>query len=251
MNEIKIESVYSVIYCEGSEVGKVYDYSRKLEHNELIFTFGGECRVEFDDKVFNEKENCVRFLPAGKGEKYHVIRSQNGSCIDIFFDSDIPLSDEAFCELAAHSDKIRALFMRAENTWRKKRTGFRYVVYACLYEILAQLDFATYYGNKTDRIAKGAEYIENNFLDTIDFGKCGEKCGMSYTYFKRLFSARFGMSPKAYAISLRIKHAEDLLGSGMYSVGETARLCGYENEYYFSRDFKARVGVTPSAFAKR
>ena len=250
LNEIKIESVSSIIYCVGGEIGKMYDYSRKLEHNELIFSLGGECRVEFDDKIFDEKENCIRFLPAGKGEKYRVVRSVSGACIDIFFDSDIQLSQEAFCKVAARADKIRALFVRAENVWRKKRKGYRYAAIACLYEILSQLDFGTYCGDKTDRITPGAEYIENNFLDEIDFSKCGELCGMSYTYFKKLFSARYGMAPKAYAISLRIKHAEDLLSSGMYSVGETARLCGYENEYYFSRDFKTRTGVAPSAFAK-
>lgn len=250
-NKITVTDICSVIYVKGKDLAKSNDFSCKLKHHELIFRISGACEVEFDDQRFIEKENYIRFLPRGAGEKYRTERISDGDCVDIFFDSDIPLSDKAFCRLSSHADKVRTLFLRAENAWRKKRSGYRYVALSCLYGILSLIEENAYHGDKNDRITAGVEYIENNFSGEIDFSKCGEKCGMSYTYFKRLFSARFGMSPKAYAISLRIKHAEDLLGSGMYSVGETARLCGYENEYYFSRDFKARVGVTPSAFAKR
>ena len=250
-NELTVGDIISIIYVKSKELAKRSDFSRKLEHHELIFRISGSCEVDFDDQRFIEKENYIRFRPRGAGEKYLVQRFDEGDCVDIFFDSDKPLSDKAFCRLSSHADKVRTLFLRAENAWRKKRSGYRYVALACLYGILSLIEENAYHGDKNDRITAGVEYIENNFSGEIEFSKCGEKCGMSYTYFKRLFSARFGMSPKAYAISLRIKHAEDLLGSGMYSVGETARLCGYENEYYFSRDFKARVGVTPSAFAKR
>lgn len=249
-NEITVGDITSIVYIKSKDLAKRSDFSRKLEHHELIFRISGSCEVEFDDQKFIEKENYIRFLPRGAGEKYRAVRLDEGDCVDIFFDSDKPLSDKAFCRLSSHADKVRTLFLRAENAWRKKRSGYRYVALACVYEVLSLIEENAYHGGKNDRIAAGVEYIENNFLTEIDFDKCGEKCGISYTYFKRLFSARFGMSPKAYAISLRIKHAADLLGTGIYSVGETARLCGYENEYYFSRDFKARTGRTPSAYRK-
>lgn len=249
-NEITVGDIMSIVYVKNKDLAKRSDFSRKLEHHELIFRISGSCEVEFDDQKFIEKENYIRFLPRGAGEKYRAVRLDDGDCVDIFFDSDKPLSDKAFCRLSSHADKVRTLFLRAENAWRKKRSGYRYVALACVYEILSLIGESEYHGDKNDWITAGVEYIENNFLTEIDFDKCGEKCGISYTYFKRLFSARFGMSPKAYAISLRIKHAADLLGTGIYSVGETARLCGYENEYYFCRDFKARTGRTPGAYRR-
>ena len=92
-----------------------------------------------------------------------------------------------------------------------------------------------------------SEFLKTDFsLETL-----ASLCGMSETYFQRLFKEKYGISPKKYIIQLKVNHACDLLHSECYSITQVANLCGYEDVYYFSRQFKNYVGVTPSAFEQR
>ena len=101
-NEITVGDIISIVYIKNKDLAKRSDFSGKLEHHELIFRISGSCEVEFDDQKFIEKENYIRFLPCGAGEKYRTVRLDEGDCVDIFFDSDKPLSDKAFCRLSSH-----------------------------------------------------------------------------------------------------------------------------------------------------
>ena len=62
---------------------------------------------------------------------------------------------------------------------------------------------------------------------------------------RRLFSDVFKTSPIGYQIDLRMMKAKDLLLTGLYTVGETAEMCGFSDQNYFTRLFKSRVGVPP------
>lgn len=129
----------------------------------------------------------------------------------------------------------------------QKRRGYYHVVMLCLYGIISLLEKEPeYVGKKADRITPGIDYLENNFLKPVNLEDCAALCNMSYAYFKKLFTARFAVSPKSYLIGLRIRHAIDLLSSGLYTVGEVALLCGYKNEFYFSRAFTSYTGYNPS-----
>lgn len=245
-------AIRSVIFVPRVSLSETCEFSPDLRHNELIFKLNGENRVDFGGSLWEEKENFVRYLPSGKHSAYRVERRLPGDCIDIFFDTDQPLAPEAFCRQAPHADKMRSLFLRAENVWRKKRQGYAYAAMRYLYGILALLcTEEEYAGAVADRLAPGMEYLEKHFLEDIRLETCGELCGMSYANFKKRFAARYHTSPKAYTVSLRLRHAADLLASGLYSVGEVADMCGYKNEFYFSRAFTRYTGINPSRLRRR
>ena len=75
-------------------------------------------------------------------------------------------------------------------------------------------------------------------------------CNVSEAYFRRIFTEKYGISPKEYIINMRIDYAKQLLRSGQMSVSDTARACGYFEESHFSREFSKRVGVSPCEYKK-
>ena len=75
-------------------------------------------------------------------------------------------------------------------------------------------------------------------------------CNISEAYFRRLFEAKFGVSPKEYIKEKRLGYAKQLLETGEVSIADTAFLCGYSENTHFSREFTKRVGVSPNEYKK-
>ena len=92
--------------------------------------------------------------------------------------------------------------------------------------------------------------IENFKSRNFDYNALCASSGLSYSYFKELFIAKYGMPPVKYLTYLRLEYAKELLITGRYSVGEIAEKCGFENVYYFSCVFKKSVGVSPKNYLK-
>ena len=72
---------------------------------------------------------------------------------------------------------------------------------------------------------------------------------MSETYFRRIFSKNFGISPIRFINNLKIDRARELLASGLYTISNVAELSGFHDESYFSREFKKHSGKTPKEYA--
>ena len=70
--------------------------SNKTCCNELIFHLSGESTVFFNGKRLEITKDSIRFLPRGEIHEYIVKRKERGECIDIFFDADVPVTNEAF-----------------------------------------------------------------------------------------------------------------------------------------------------------
>lgn len=71
--------------------------------------------------------------------------------------------------------------------------------------------------------------------------------GLSYHQINQKFKDHFGYTVKQYHQRVRMKHAAQMLQSGM-SVQQTAQQCGYDDYYFFIRSFTREHGVSPSAY---
>ncbi len=78
-----------------------------------------------------------------------------------------------------------------------------------------------------------------------------EMLGMSRSQLYRAFVEKYGISPKEYIDSLRIKLAKTLLEYGGTSVAEVCYSTGFSDPLYFSAVFKKRMGCSPSAYRKK
>lgn len=251
--DIVVTKIHSVLSFNNKNSQKVCDYSGKIAHNELILKLDGETEIYFKNQSFKDVKGTVRFLPkTDLSVRYLSEKIESGSCIDIFFETLEPIPSEAFTVNYKNFEKLSALFKRAENVWKKKQAGFEYTAIGCLYEILAVLkQKSVYTPSKKIMIIKPAiDYIAENFTSDFNVTQLSSMCNISYTYFKKIFTEIYKMTPRSYIIFLRIKYACDLLKSQMYNVTEISELCGFSNVYYFSKCFKKQMGVPPSEYKK-
>ena len=100
------------------------------------------------------------------------------------------------------------------------------------------------------RLKPARLYLDEHFREEFPLGILPQLCGLSETYFRRIFQKTFHETPAEYRRRLRIACAGDLLLSGQYSISETAQLCGYPDPAYFSRIFRQTMGLSPSQYIR-
>ena len=76
-------------------------------------------------------------------------------------------------------------------------------------------------------------------------------CGMSDTYFRRLFVAEFGITPLRYINQLRMTQIRELLQANYNSIEDIAEQCGFNNVNYFSLFVKKETGMSPSLYRRK
>ncbi len=227
--------------------------SDRLHHNELIFHLSGKAKVKFNGKELITLPGTVRFLPKGELFEYRVERIECGECIDVFFDTDVPISDEAFVIDMSKREGVEPLFKKIFCSFVAKDESYRFECFSLLYKIFSELKKSSYIPeNKFKLIKPALDIIRSDFLDKdIRTSELASAAGISETYLKKLFGERFGVPPKKYIIQMKINYAEELLRLGKYSVATVATMSGYSDIGFFSRQFKEYTGVSPGSFMKK
>ncbi len=83
---------------------------------------------------------------------------------------------------------------------------------------------------------------------TITERKVSEIVYVSETYLRNLYNKYFGMPPKRYIKTVKLKKGHTLLRITDTSISEIAHALGYVNTSKFSQDFKRRFGLTPTDY---
>lgn len=252
-DNVVITRIQKVLMIDrASHPNKTQSYGKVIHYHELIYRLSGEIVVYFGDEILEEKAGTVRFLPQGTTTRYDVVRTENGDCIDVFFETDRPLSERAFVASLHENRNIAAQFRRLFALWVAQEEGYYYEAISILYSILAGMQKKHYIPeSKYMLIAPAVEEIRNHFYDpNFSVLSLAGKCNISYSYLKRVFIERFGTTPRKYVIQLRVNYACELLKQDELSIHDIAILCGFSDEYYFSRLFKSVNGVAPSSYRK-
>lgn len=252
-----VTNISSVILYDDSTLAAHENFNPNLTCCELVYKLDGECIVNFAGHTVTEKGDFVRYLPKGNkpvGSKYTVDIIKHGQCIDVYFDTNSDTPREMLFWAIDSNPSVRNMFIKMQKLWYAQHDGYYHKCMSLMYSILSGIEQAntSYIPEKKYSIIKPAiEYIDNNFLSgDIDCTFLSDLCGVSYSYFKRLFIMKFNLSPVKYIIKKRISYACDLLVSNKYSVSDIAYMTGYNDVYYFSRVFKENTGISPSEYKK-
>lgn len=95
---------------------------------------------------------------------------------------------------------------------------------------------------------KAMSFIENHFAEPLTCEQIAQTVGISVSHLRLLFRKHYSTSLVQALNHIRIRQAKEMLSSGMFTLAEVAKACGFQNEYYFSRVFKQLTGISPGKY---
>ena len=97
---------------------------------------------------------------------------------------------------------------------------------------------------QTENVTLTAQHEQMFDLATVK--EVAEAAAVSQRHLERVFFEVCGLSPMAYLLELRLRHASLLLRGTSKTVAEIAGECGFEDPSYFARVFKRKYGAPPN-----
>ncbi len=212
----------------------------------------GSMQYYFEDKCITVNEGEMIFLP--KGSHYEYKKASEGDTVGtiINLDGDFGNTSPSHYSIRDFYDSEYIMYHFAA-LWEQ---GQKYQCLAMMYSLLdyvLHLETLQYEDKKRLNLIEPAEvYLQKHIYDCdLKIDELHRLCGISHTYFRKIFIARFGTSPKNYVISKRFSYAKSIIDSGEFStVKELAQLVGYKDPLYFGKLFKQHYGVSPADFNK-
>ena len=243
----KLHSVYSIYHEKGAGAERAdrpcWAVVLKYTGETVYVCRGKSCVSDF---------RTMALLP--KGSAYRWTCTKAGYVYIAEFDCNLTADD--ICSLPVGcGDKILQLFKESENRLNTKAPYGRLAAFRnmyALFSLLAECGRQTYIpSDQRRKLAPAIDYIGKNLNRRLYNDELAAVTGLSTVYFRRLFTAAYGLSPAAYIQRLRVEKAKDMLKSDYGSITDIALSLGYADIYDFSRVFKRIVGVAPTAYARQ
>ena len=145
------------------------------------------------------------------------------------------------------SDCIRAI----ENEKMRARQGYKEKIDILIKNMIIDL-FREYSENDSAelKIAKAREFMQKNLEKNITLKEIASVARYSVSRFSDLYQDKYGISPKADLLSMRLENAKSLLLYTTLSIEKISAKCGFGTIYHFSKSFKNATEISPSAFRK-
>lgn len=99
-------------------------------------------------------------------------------------------------------------------------------------------------------IEKALAYLEKNFREPLSINDVASHCGISVSYFSKIFKKETGVTFTRYLNHCRLQKAAASLHSSQSSILEVALACGFQNFSYFIKMFRQEFGMTPGEYRK-
>jgi AraC family transcriptional regulator len=98
------------------------------------------------------------------------------------------------------------------------------------------------------RLKRSVDFMHEKFAARISLQDIANIAELSPTYFHRIFTETFKVTPNEYLNQIRLNKAKELLAKTSNTVNEISVQCGFENTAYFSYLFKQRQQCSPSKY---
>lgn len=188
-------------------------------------------------------------LPRGCSYRVEKIGDNEAYCINFQCDAD-PAAYSPMLLSIKDCAGFEALYAAAAEAWSEFRPGYTAFALGKLYELLAKLteeQAQLYTGqSRLRRLDPAVQYILAHYTEELpDMEQLSSMCGMSDVYFRHLFHARFGTSPKRFITEQRISHAKELIRASLCTVESAGALSGFRDPSRFSKVFREVTGMSP------
>lgn len=239
--------IISVIHKKINPHGKIEARS----YHSFIFRVSGSVHYTFDDKTMVTNVGEMIYLPKGCRYEYKKISEEHPVATIINMDGDFGKIPPCCYPMRDFHDASYIMYHLADM-WKFGTQSQKYQCLSVLYGLLAYISNleALEYSDKHkfDIIEPAVTYLRNHIYDcNLKIDELHKLCGVSDTYFRKIFIARFGTSPKSYVVNKRTSYAKSIIDSGEFdTVKELARTVGYNDPLYFGKVFRQHYGASPS-----
>ena len=194
-------------------------------------------------------------LYLSEGCDYDVISYEEGDCVCVNFHIAPAAPVAPFMIALRRPADWEKRFADMARLWTCRPVAYAAHLNARLYEALAGIDeelSARYLPQRYACVMRDCvSRLENDLARDWTVARLAAECGMSETYFRRLFREVYGLPPRQYLIEARLRRARALLENTDAPVSDVGESAGFESHYHFSRAFRAREGVSPSEYRRR
>ncbi len=191
----------------------------------------------------------IAFVPA---DLIYTQIAESERLLVIHFVCDEPLPEAVQKFTPKNPEYFERKFNDMYVAWSKKQPGYAHECKSIFYKILLEIErqwSESRFDTANEKLAEAIEYIHDHFTDRdLTVAAMARHCGMSDTYFRKLFLNSFAVTPLKYINQLRMTYARELLQSHYYTVEEISEKCGFNNINYFSLFVKKQTGYPPSVY---
>jgi AraC-like DNA-binding protein len=102
------------------------------------------------------------------------------------------------------------------------------------------------------RIEYAVRLLEQRYLEKVSIKEVARAAGLSRHQFFRKFRGSVGLSPHAFLVQCRLRHARRLLavGAGHLSLADVAAEAGFSDQTHLTRHFRREFGQTPGHWSR-
>ncbi len=219
--------------------------------NGFVYVKKGECSWVFENGRCDCKQGALVYLPEGSKhifeihseeiEIYRVVFNLYiNNEITLFSKTPLKITDILSTEAVEYLDSLY-IGGDSQNSFLfklEKLCGFL----RCLDNKAVSPDFK--------KLMPATNYINEHFVENIDFKQLATLCYMSTSQFYALFKKEFGVTPLEYKNQLVLNRAINMLEYDDISLKEIASVLGFLSDGYFCRFFKKHTGKTPREYNK-
>ncbi len=250
------------------------------EYIELLYGVEGEATISIDTNTyllpagsmilvhagvphnaFCESEACrvlvIKFLP-------QVLRAEEETvseyaCVSLLMEQAI---EKQFFFPAAELENtnLPILFRHAVEEWNRQAFGYELSLRADVTLIYLHILRQWYEKNRSlvdniqktqqgEFVQKAVSFVQQHFADLTE-ADAAAACGMSTSYFSRLFKSTMKTPFSTYVAKVRLKEAERLLLLTDKSVTDIAQTVGFSTVSYFISLFRRENGITPYQYRR-
>lgn len=248
---------------------------------ELNLVLAGEQLYKVGGDVHAMKPGDILLIRPETRHECEVTRGEEMTYCCIHFDVDEPLLRQSLCAIRSPSHRsdsplaqaVRPVLERigagiqpgGSSGSKLEILGLTFGLFEALTRLMSNppegLTGETHhYGGLASRLAEQlaqrlAESVKDqrNLFDEDSFvsgsiERISKELGYSPTYCNRVFKMIFGMSPRRYLSTLKLREAKLLLVNRRLSVEEIAMRLGYKDVSQFSKQFKRWMNISPSQY---
>lgn len=264
--------------------GDILVYPHWHKEIEIIYVKEGNVNIGVNDVPIQLKRNDIYFINGG--DVHYFLASPESERIVIQFDlsffQDISSLEKTnkemrnlFSSIVQASslwsqevaDQMRELLMTVHEENNERKSGYRYVIKAKMFEMLAILSrevpqnenwndqvreeiSSTKQMENLERLDKIFMYIEAHYQDTITLNDISAYMGFSSFYFTKFFKKNTGTTFIQFLTEYRLNKAKWILLNEDATVTEVAERTGFSSVKTFHHQFKDLMGISPLKYKK-